>query len=65
MFYIGHDNDGNAIEMDNADVAQQAAVSMDQNFAVILPQTPARAVEQAGSGERTWQIETFSDTPGN
>ena len=38
---------------------------MDQNFGIALPQAPSRVVDQVGSGEQAWRIETFSDTPGN
>jgi hypothetical protein len=51
--------------MDNAELAKQTIVAMDQNFGIALPQAPTRVVDQVGSGENSWRIETFSDTPGN
>jgi hypothetical protein len=62
---IGETPNGESIEMDNAELAKQTIVAMDQNFGIALPQAPTRVVDQAGSGENSWRIETFSDTPGN
>jgi hypothetical protein len=53
------------MEIDNAELAKQTIVAMDQNFGIALPQAPTRVVDQVGSGENSWRIETFSDTPGN
>jgi len=62
---IGETANGEPIDMDNAELAKQTIAAMDQNFGIALPQAPTRVVDQVGSGERSWQIETFSDTPGN
>jgi hypothetical protein len=62
---IGTSGDGHPIEIDNAELAKQTIVAMDQNFGIALPQAPTRVIDQAGSGENSWRIETFSDTPGN
>jgi uncharacterized protein (DUF1786 family) len=62
---IGEDASGQPVDMDNADLARQTIAAMDQNFGIALPQAPTRVVDQGGSGEQAWKIETFSDTPGN
>jgi uncharacterized protein (DUF1786 family) len=62
---IGITADGQTIEIDNAELAKQTIVAMDQNFGIVLPQAPTRVVVQAGKGDNSWRIETFSDTPGN
>ena len=62
---IGSDQEGNPIEMDNAEIAKEALAAMDQNFAIALPTTTSRVTEHAGSAEHAWRIETFSDTAGN
>jgi hypothetical protein len=62
---IGVNANGESIEMDNAEIARESIAAMDQNFGIALPQAPSRVVDQVGSGEQAWRIETFSDTPGN
>jgi len=62
---VGTDGEGKPVEMDNADIARQSIAAMDQNFGIALPQGTSRVVDQAGSGERAWQVDTYSDTPGN
>ncbi|MCL2710670.1 MAG: hypothetical protein FWE95_07300 [Planctomycetaceae bacterium] len=62
---IGEDGQGNPIEMDNAEIARQTIVAMDQNFGIALPQATSRVVDAVSSGEQAWRIEPFSDTPGN
>ena len=52
------------IEKDNADIARGALLSLDQNFAIALPNGTTR-VQEATGGDNAWRVETFSDTPGN
>ncbi|GHT17584.1 hypothetical protein FACS1894189_3760 [Planctomycetales bacterium] len=62
---IGVDVDGNVIEMDNFEIAKQSIAAMEQNFGIVLPTATSRVVENTGSGDTAWRIETFSDTSGN